>query len=326
MTVPDYQACMLPLLRVARDGQEHTNAGMVEALAGEFGLTEEERRELIPSGRQQKFDNRVGWARTYMQKAGLLEATGRARFRITARGLAVLREQPEVINNKVLQRFPEFIEFQRRAAKQDGGSAITSNADGATVDATATAASATSQDSINVPGLGQTPQEMLDASYQTLRRNLSEELLDRVKRNSARFFERLVVDLLVAMGYGGSHKDAGQAIGMSGDEGIDGIIKEDRLGLDVVYIQAKRWEDTVGRPVVQAFAGSLEGQRARKGVFITTSQFSKGALDYVGVIEKRIVLIDGEQLAQLMIDFGIGVTEVETYTVKRVDSDFFDEE
>jgi len=326
MTVPDYQACMLPLLLAARDGQEYSNAGMVETLAREFGLTEEERSELLPSGRQQKFDNRVGWARTYMQKAGLLETTGRARFRITARGLAFLKEYPQAINSKVLQRFPEFVEFQRRATKQDEGTAIVSVAGAISVLAVSAAAIAVPQEDVDILGLGQTPEETLDASYQTLRRNLSQELLDRVKRNTARFFERLVIDLLVAMGYGGSRKDAGQAIGMSGDEGIDGIIKEDRLGLDVVYIQAKRWEGTVGRPVVQAFAGSLEGQRARKGVLITTSQFSKEALDYVRVIEKRIVLVDGEQLAQLMIDFGIGVTEIATYTVKKVDSDFFSEE
>ncbi len=326
MTVPDYQACMLPLLQVAGDGQEHTNARMVEALARRFGLTEEERRELIPSGRQQKFDNRVGWARTYMQKAGLLETTGRARFRITPRGLTVLREQPVAINNKVLQRFPEFVEFQRRATKQDDGTGVAATHDGAVAVPVAPVAAALPSESVDILGLGQTPEETLDASYQTLRRNLAQELLERVKGNSARFFERLVVDLLVAMGYGGSRKDAGQAIGMSGDEGIDGIIKEDRLGLDVVYIQAKRWSGTVGRPTVQAFAGSLEGQRARKGVLITTSSFSKEALDYVRIIEKRIVLIDGEQLAQLMIDFGIGVAEVATYTVKKVDSDFFGED
>ncbi len=323
MTVPDYQACMLPLLQATGDGQEHTNAGMVEALAQRFGLTEDERRELIPSGRQQKFDNRVGWARTYMQKAGLLEITGRARFRITLRGVSVLREQPAAINNKVLQRFAEFVEFKRRATKQDDGTGVAATHDGAVP--VAPVAAALPSDSVDILGLGQTPEETLDASYQTLRRNLAQELLERVKGNSARFFERLVVDLLVAMGYGGSRKDAGQAIGMSGDEGIDGIIKEDRLGLDVVYIQAKRWSGTVGRPTVQAFAGSLEGQRARKGVLITTSSFSKEALDYVRIIEKRIVLIDGEQLAQLMIDFGIGVAEVATYTVKRADADFFDE-
>lgn len=322
MPVPDYQSCMRPLMRVACDQQEHTIAGAVEILAHEFHLTEEDRRELLQSGRQAKLDNRVGWARTYLQKAGLLEATGRAKFRITPRGIAVMQQNPPVINDKFLLQFPEFIEFKRRTNKQDA-----SVEDAQLVSSAAKFTPLpSSQDTIDVLALDQTPEETLDASYQTLRRNLAQDLLERVKQNSPRFFERLVVDLLVAMGYGGSRKDAGQAIGMSGDEGIDGIIKEDRLGLDVVYIQAKRWDGTVGRPIIQAFAGSLEGQRARKGVLITTSQFSRDAHDYVRVIEKRIVLIDGEQLAQLMIDFGIGVTEVGTYTVKKLDSDFFGDE
>lgn len=326
MPVPDYQSCMLPLMRLAQDAQEHTSPDVVEVLAQQFHLTEEERRELLPSGRQAKFDNRVGWARTYLQKAGLLETTGRARFRITERGADVMQSKPPVINDKYLRRFPEFMEFQRRAIKVDDASSegIKSSAGDSPSAVVTTRPKA--QGGINILALHQTPEETLDASYQTLRRNLAQELLDKVMRSTPRFFERLVVDLLVAMGYGGSRKDAGQAIGMSGDEGIDGIIKEDRLGLDVVYIQAKRWEGTVGRPTVQAFAGSLEGQRARKGVLITTSQFSKEAQDYVRIIEKRIVLVDGEQLAQLMIDFGIGVAEVVTYTVKKVDSDFFGDE
>jgi restriction system protein len=318
MTVPDFQSLMLPLLQLTRDEREHSLAEMVEALGERLGLSEADRAELLPSGRQARFDNRVGWARTYMQKAGLLEGTGRSRFRITERGLAVLRTAPPAINIRFLSQFPEFVEFRQRTSRQDGA--------GDEPDGSGTRKSPRAGQgdvALDVVELPQTPEEALEASYQALRRTLAQDLLERVKASSPRFFENLVVDLLVAMGYGGSRKDAGQAIGMAGDEGIDGIIKEDRLGLDVVYIQAKRWEGTVGRPTVQAFAGSLEGQRARKGVLITTSQFSRDARDYVGIIEKKIVLVDGEQLAQLMIDFGVGVTEVATYTVNKVDADFF---
>lgn len=302
MTVPDYQKIMLPLLKLLSDNNEHTLSETIEKLAQYFELSDEERKELLPSGRQAKFDNRVGWARTYMKKAGLLESTGRGKFRITERGKQVLQNNPTVIDNNFLMQFPEFQEF-RNASRQanQNNEELQENSD-------------------------QTPEEVLESSYQALRSELAQEILDRVKKCSPKFFENLVVDLLVAMGYGGSRKDAGEAVGQSGDGGIDGIIKEDKLGLDAVYIQAKRWEATVGRPVVQAFAGSLEGQRARKGVIITTSQFSKEARDYVKVIEKRIVLIDGEELAQLMIDHGIGVTEVARYVVKRVDLDYFGDE
>jgi restriction system protein len=202
------------------------------------------------------------------------------------------------IDRKFLEQFPEFVQFQSRSSHSEEQTAIQEEPT-------------------------HTPEEILEASYQNLRNDLSQELIDRVMQCSPRFFEKLVVDLLVAMGYGGSRKDAGQAIGQTGDGGVDGIIKEDRLGLDIVFIQAKRWESTVGRPVVQAFAGSLEGFRARKGVLLTTSTFTKDARDYVERIEKKIVLIDGEQLAQLMIDYGIGVTEVATYSVKKADLDYF---
>ena len=303
MAVPDYQSLMLPLLKITGDRQEHGLGEVIDTLALQFELTDADRQEILPSGRQGKFDNRVGWARTYLKKAGLVESTGRAKFRITDRGLEVLRTNLVGINNKFLRQYPEFLEFQsasRPSNKHD--------------------------DEEEAEEPSQTPEEILESSYQDLRHNLALELLERVKNSLPRFFESLVVDLLVAMGYGGSKADAGQAVGRSGDDGIDGIIKEDKLGLDVVYIQAKRWEGTIGRPVVQAFAGSLEGQRARKGVLITTSQFSQDARDYVTRIEKKIVLIDGEQLAQLMIDHNIGVTEVANYVVKKADLDYFGEE
>lgn len=298
MAIPDYQTIMLPLLKIAGDGKEHSLSEVIENLAQTFALSSEERKELLSSGRQAKFDNRVGWARTYMKKAGLLESTGRGKLRITDRGMEVLKSNPTNINANFLKQYPEFLEFQN-ISKQDN------------------------KQSEKDEETDQTPEEILEQSYLALRTELAQELLERIKKCSPKFFETLVVDLLVAMGYGGSRKDAGQAVGQSGDGGIDGIIKEDKLGLDVVYIQAKRWEGTVGRPVVQAFAGSLEGQRARKGVMITTSQFSQEAKDYVKIIEKKIVLIEGELLAQLMIDHGLGVTEVASYTVKKVDMDYF---
>jgi restriction system protein len=251
---------------------------------------------------QSRFQNRVGWAKTYMKKAALLEDVGHRRFRITERGREVLAGNPPGISIEFLGRFPEFLEFKTRRQVPDAKAEP------------------------EVLTHTETPDEAIDAVFQDLRRKLAEDLLDRVKSCSPRFFEGLVVDLLLAMGYGGSRKDAGQAVGQTADGGIDGIIKEDRLGLDVVYIQAKRWEATVGRPVVQAFAGSLEGQRARKGVLITTSEFSRDAIEYVSRIEKKIVLIDGATLAQLMIDHGVGVSEVTNYVVKRVDLDYFSEE
>jgi restriction system protein len=301
MAIPDYQSLMLPLLQLASDQEEHIIAETVGSLAKEFKLTEQEQEELLTSGSETVFANRVRWARTYLKKAGLIDATGRGRFRISPRGLEVLKEKPREIDNRFLSQFAEFQDFKPSAQL-----AI------ATAEPTKVAEA-------------RTPQEILDASYQELRQALTQELIDHLKTCSPRFFERVVVNLLVAMGYGGSRRDAGQAVGQTGDGGIDGIIKEDKLGLDAIYLQAKRWEGTVGRPVVQGFSGSLDGVKARKGVLITTSQFSQDARDYVRHIEKRIVLIDGKELAQLMIDYGLGVAEVAAYAVKRLDADYFDE-
>jgi restriction system protein len=306
MPVPDYQKVMLPILQFASDGQEHSLGQAVEAVVKHFNLTEDERSELLPSGTQAKINNRVAWARFYLVKAGILEAVGRGRFKITARGSELLRRNLPEINVKVLNQYPEFVEFRTPGRQSKSTVNDIGEPDG------------------DIPQ--QTPQELLESSYQALHRQLAQELLERIAKSSPRFFEKLVVDLLVAMGYGGSRKDAGQAIGKAGDEGIDGIIKEDRLGLDAVYIQAKRWKGTVGRPEVQAFAGSLEGHRARKGVFITTSQFSPDAKDYVNRIEKKIILIDGQQLANLSIEFSVGVADVINYSVRKLDLDYFEEE
>ncbi len=301
MTIPDYQSIMLPLLEYASDGQEYLLRTAYDDLAIIFNLSDEDREALLPSGRQSTFENRVGWARTYLKKAGLLSSPKRGYFQITQKGSDVLDEKPGTIDVTYLKQFPEFVEFQAGNNRR-GSKAI-------------------------VPSENQeiTPEEAMEASYLKLREELASELLETIMTCSASFFERLVVDLLVKMGYGGTRKDAGTAIGRSGDGGIDGIIKEDRLGLDVVYVQAKRWSDTVGRPEIQKFAGALLGQQARKGVFITTSNYSRAAQEYVSTIDSKIVLIDGETLANLLIDFDLGVSPVANYSLKRVDLDYFAE-
>ena len=302
MSIPDYQACMLPLLRQVADGAEHSLKDVSQRLAETFNLTADEINEFLPSGQQPVFINRVGWARTYLKKAGLLNATRRGHFAISPRGLDVLNEKPSAINSKYLERFPEFIDF--KSARRDA----------------APPASASNQ--LDGPS-GQTPHEALEAAYERLKFELATEILQTLKIADPALFENIVVELLVRMGYGGSRKDAGRAIGRRGDEGIPGIIKEDHLGLDNVYIQAKRWSQTVGRPEIQKFAGALQGQRARKGIFITTSDFSKEAYEYVSRIESKIVLMDGATLSNLMIEFDVGVTGVATYEIKKIDLDYF---
>lgn len=305
MAVPDYQTLMLPVLRAVSDGAEHSLAEIRRTVAEVMQLSGEDRNEMLASGRQRTFDSRANWAVVYLKQAALLESTGRAKYRITPRGLEVLKRPPDKITVSYLQQYPEFVEFQNRTR----GS--TPN------DQPKTA--------VKQEPAAQTPEEALEATYLAWRQGMVSELLEQVKRCSPAFFEQLVLDLLLAMGYGGSRQDAAEAVGRSGDEGIDGIIKEDRLGLDVIYVQAKRWEGTVGSPIVTAFAGSLLGKQARKGILITTSIFSSKAIEYVQHIEQRISLIDGEHLAQLMLDHGVGVSDVVSYTVKRIDTDYFGE-
>ncbi|WP_338442109.1 restriction endonuclease [Synechococcus elongatus IITB4] len=303
MPLPDYQALMLPLLQLLADQQVHRTRAVIETLAESFQLTSAERQHLLPSGKKFTFDNRVGWARTYLKKAGLIDSPQRGFLQITAAGQEVLRHNPSKIDVGYLDQFEGFREFR-------GLSGTT----------TETPAIAVLTQTSN------TPEEDLDAVYQQLRSDLRVELLQIIKSCSPAFFERLVVELLVAMGYGGSRREAGQAIGRNNDEGIDGIIKEDRLGLDIIYIQAKRWDAVVGRPEIQKFAGALQGQRARKGIFITTSAFSKEAADYVRKIDSKIILIDGQTLAEYMIDNNVGVTVEATYELKRIDRDYFIED
>lgn len=304
--IPDYQTLMLPLLRLASDRQEYKYRDLIEKLAVTFRLTEQERKELLASGNQAIFDNRVGWAKTYLKKAGLLDSPKRAIFVISELGLEILKTNPERIDEKFLRQFPSFMEFKH--ASRD-------TADG-------------EQEILSKEQNDQTPEEILDKAYQQIRKTLASELISRVVDLTPTFFERLVVELLVKMGYGGSIQDAGKAIGKSGDEGIDGTIKEDKLGLDIIYIQAKRWKpgNVVGRPELHKFVGALAGQGAKKGIFITTSNFTKEALDYTPKNETKIVLIDGVQLAQLMIDYNLGCTTQQIYELKKIDTDYFGEE
>ncbi len=303
MTIPDFQTIMLPLLRFASDGNEHRFREAVEDLATHFGLTDSERLELLPSGKYPAFDNRIGWANTYMKKAGLIEGPRRGYLKITDRGQELLRSRPESIDAKFLNRYEEFVEFRSKS--------------GVTPD-TKPLISVNEADK-------QTPLESIEAAYGTIHRSLGTDLIEQIKGCSPGFFEKLVVEVLVAMGYGGTRKDAGRVIGGSGDEGVDGVINEDRLGLDVIYVQAKRWENPVSRPEIQKFVGALLGKKARKGIFITTSGFSKHAREYASSIESSVVLIDGEALANLMIDYNVGTTVESSYEVKRIDSDYFDE-
>lgn len=302
MAIPDYQKMLLPILKYVGDKKECSFIELTQYLSQFFKLTPEEINRLIPSGvKQTVLQNRGAWAKTYLVKAGLLEYPCRGYLRITNRGQELLAENPQEINRKMLMRFPEFVNFQSRKKEgnneQDANTAVNHELS--------------------------TPEESLEAAFQSLTNALSKDLVDKIKASEPEFFERLVVQLLVKMGYGGSINDAGQAVGRSGDGGIDGIIKEDKLGLDVIYIQAKKWDGSVGRPEIQKFVGALHGKHARKGVFITTGSFSREARDYVSGIDSKVILIDGEEMADLMIEHNLGVSTIGAYEIKKIDSDFF---
>jgi restriction system protein len=300
MSIPDFQTIMLPLLQLAGDDDDHYIHDAVNKLGDRFSLTDEEKSSLLPSGQQPIFYNRVGWARTYLKKAGLIEDPRRGYFHITKQGKAVLKEDLGRIDMQFLRKFPEYVEFRK----------ITKD-----------------PEQVNADIEDLTPEEALENAYQGIRKDLSEELLKFVIGSSSGFFEKLVVELLVKMGYGGSQRNAAKAVGQSGDEGIDGIIDEDRLGLDAIYIQAKKWKQgiSVGRPEIQKFVGALEGKRAKKGIFITTTKFSDDAREYARMINTKVVLIDGPQLTDLMIDYGVGVTLRTSYEIKSLDTDYFGE-
>lgn len=303
MAVPDFQSFFKPLLDLAADGIEHSIKEARGWIAENMQLSEEDLAERLPSGTQSTFDNRVAWAKSYFVQAKVLESTKRAHFRITDRGRDLHKQGHERIDIRILNKYPEFLEFH---APQKTDKIETQ--------------------STEVEEQSSTPEEVLQKAYLSIRNELAAELLQKVKSNTPSFFEDLVVDLMVVMGYGGSRADAGESLGRSGDEGIDGIIKEDRLGLDVIYLQAKRWEGTVGRPELQKFVGALHGKRAKKGVFITTSTFAKGAIEYVRTIDPKVILIDGKKLAQYMIDFNLGTTTSTIYEIKKIDTDYFHED
>jgi len=306
MPIPDFQSFFVPVLRATSDGKEHPTPEIREKVASIMDLSSEDLQARLPSGVQTIFSNRVAWSLVYLTKPNALRRPKRGVFQLTERGQQLLDQHPNGFKKVVLNAYPEFVAFDR-------GHATRTNVLEEKLDAVQLSANP-----------DRTPEENLLNSYQILRSTLVNDVLDAVRKSTPQFFEDLVVDLLVAMGYGGSMDDAGKAVGRSGDDGIDGIIKEDKLGLDVVYIQAKRWSNSVGRPLVQAFAGSLEGVRARKGVLITTSAFTADAVEYVQRIEKKIVLIDGTRLADLMIEYNVGVTVSQTLMIKRLDSDYFE--
>ncbi len=305
--IPNYQRIMLPLLKSISDGRVHKFSDLVESISNHFGLTDEEKNELLPSGKQGVIDNRVGWSRFYLIKAGLIRAERRGYIQISESGKAFLNSNPSDLNSKLLDQFEDYRRFKGSldSAKPVGKSELVE-----------------SEESTDKS----TPEDMIEYGYLKLKTDLKRDLLLNIKRSSPRFFETLVVDLLVKMGYGGSRKDAGQAIGKSGDGGIDGIIKEDKLGLDQIYLQAKRWEGTVPVKEIRDFAGSLLQKKARKGVFITTSDFPKSAYEFVGSIDPKIILIDGDQLADLMIESNVGVSLHGTFEIKKLDSDYFESE
>jgi restriction system protein len=299
MSVPAFHELLLPILSHIRDGQPHRAVDTLEYVKTQFALSEEDLTERLPNGRTRLMD-RVLWAITYLRKAGLSESISWGVFRITERGRALLAERPKSIGLKDLERYPEYLEFKGKGQKSD----------------TQTPAFISQE----------TPEESLEKLYDSVRSRLEEELLDSFKACNPVFFEKVVLKLLVALGYGGSFLDAASTTKRTGDDGIDGVIKEDRLGLDLIHVQAKRWKDAVGRPEVQNFAGSLEGQRGRKGVFITTSSFTPQAREYVSRIEKKIILIDGPELARLCVECGVGVLDQNAFVVKKLDTDFFNEE
>ncbi|MFJ6210197.1 restriction endonuclease [Lysinibacillus sp. NPDC092081] len=303
MQIPTYEQFMFPFLDYLKDENEHTLKELYEFLPQHFNLSEEKVEELLPSGNQTIVVNRIGWARTYLKNAGLISSPKRAVFKITPEGLKLLQDSSiKEINLKVLERYPQFLEFKNRTKPS-------TDSDKQTV---------ISEDS-------RTPLEIMNENYLILKQSLQTELLEKIMECSPQFFEQLIVNLIVAMGYGGSISDAGKAVGKSGDGGIDGIVKEDVLGLDKIYLQGKRWANPVSRPDIQAFVGSLVGFKANKGIFITTSRFTKEAMEYSESIDKSLILIDGMKLTELMFLYNVGVSNVQTFTIKRMDLDFFEE-
>lgn len=303
--IPDFQTIMLPLLQILSDGNEHLLRDVINNICDQFHLTEEEKVELLPSGNQPIIDNRVGWARTYLKKAQLLENPRRGILVISQAGRELLESKPSRIDVKFLETLPGFKEWhESSSSKDDGITPVIEKVENET---------------------GKTPEELLEYSFVSIKEQLASELLEKIKSCSPSFFEVLVIDLLIKMGYGGSKREAGQVMGKSGDGGIDGLIKEDKLGLDTIYVQAKRWENTVPIHHVRDFAGSLLSKKAKKGIFITTSNYPTSVKEFVASIEPKVALIDGKELTELMIEYNIGVSSKKVYEVKRLDTDYFEE-
>ena len=309
--IPTYQQAMLPVLQTLSDGKSYDRKSLTAALAKHFELTDFERETMLPSGKATVIRSRMGWAVTYLKNAGLLKTPRRGIYEITPIGVKVLAGKPTGIDNDFLDQFESFREFRIRSRGEGGDTAPTDPKPGKT--------------NVVAPDPQGTPEEALESAHKSLRAAVESELLDAMLNGSPKFFEWIVVDLLVRMGYGGSREEAARVVGKAGDEGIDGVIDEDRLGLDSIYVQAKKWKNTVERPDIQQFAGALQGHRATKGVFITTSSFSRGAIEYAAKINSRIVLIDGARLTELMFEHNVGVSPKQTYVVKAIDSDYFEE-
>ncbi|MDH4129588.1 MAG: restriction endonuclease [Spirochaetota bacterium] len=308
MPIPDYQTIMKPLLEYVKDGKTYTLKETYEKIADHFYLTEEEKNKLLSSGKKMIYKDRTSWAKTYMKKAGLLEDVKWGHFKITQKGKDLLSENPDKINDDLLMRYEDFRDFKKpnKAEKLNDVNDV-------------------EIDEITE----KTPEETLDYSIQKINENVLDDLLETVKSCSPLFFERLVIELLVKMGYGGSMKEAGEVLGKSGDEGIDGIIKEDRLGLDVIYVQAKRWSDkTITSSDIDQFVGALTKKGALKGVFITTSSFTRNAIDNIKENKglQKVILIDGKKLVELMFEHNLGVDIANTYQIKKIDTDYFDED
>lgn len=302
--IPTYEQIMLPFLTILKDGNEHSLNEVHDNLAKQFKLSDSERKELLPSGKQPIFRNRLGWAKAHLKKAGLLADPKRAHYKITKRGIKLLEENPEKVDSKLLTRYNDYLKFLSKPKPEEH-------------------LSKNKQSESKIDFSEETPEESLEYAHQKLKNNVTTELLQTIKESSPEFFEKLVIDLLIKMGYGGSRKNAGEALGRTGDGGIDGSIREDKLGLDTIYVQAKKWGNSVPISAVRDFAGALLSRKSKKGIFITTSGFPKSAHEYVNSIEHRVRLINGEELTELMFEYNLGVSTVSTYEIKGIDSDYF---
>ena len=308
--LPTFQECMLPTLQALADGKPHSAKEVRQYIINHFSLTEEEQQMMMPNKRVRRLNSKSGWAITYMKVAGLIQAIQRGVYTITPAGKKLLASNLEAVNTKMLlERYPIFRSWYNRSIGKDDTNEVIQNNPSENVEIT--------------------PEEQIEGAYQQMRSALVEDLLEQIAQQTPEFFERLVIRLLVAMGYGGSEEEISEmVVGKTGDEGIDGIIKEDKLGLDIIYIQAKRWDkdQSIGRPEIQKFVGALSGQGATKGIFITTAQFSEKARLFRSQNNIKVALIDGNQLCQHMLDYNIGVSVQNVYEIKRIDSDFFSEE